>query len=108
MSGISQSQHSAMSVAEWKAEAAMLDLPFHKVAIHALKARMLEGKANPAEQAWREISIETRAVILAMTVERKTRSGIQWAELTENEQIAVGAFARRMARELGPTAGRLR
>jgi len=107
MSGTNAQQHSAMRVAEWKAEAKLTGRTFAQVACGAMRSAM-QGREKPAAQAWREISIETRSVILAMTVERKTRQGIQWDELTQDEQIAAGAFARRLARELGPTAGRLR
>lgn len=80
---------------------------FAQVACGAMK-RVMCGRETPAEEAWRAIPIETRAVILAMTVDRKTRSGIQWRELTEAEQAKAGAFARGLVRDLKASAGRLR
>lgn len=107
MSSTTAQQHSAMRVAEWKAEATLTGRTFAQVACAAMRS-VMQGREKPAAQAWREIPMETRAVVLAMTVDRKVRQGIQWDELTEDEQIAAGAFARRLARDLGDTAGRLR
>lgn len=95
-----------MRVVEWRAEAALTGKTFASVACEAMKAR-LEHRAKPAKTAWEDIPFVTRQLLIAAATDRADYPPA-WEKLTEDERMSIGAFARRLAGELGPTAGRLR
>lgn len=106
MSSNSAASVHAMRVAEWKAEAAMMGRTFAQVACDAMRSR-LAHRAKPAADAWSDIPYETRQLLIAAATDRKDYPAA-WSKLTEAEQMAIGAFARRLSSELHGNAGRLR
>lgn len=102
----STAEAAAVQEAEWKAEAASTGRTLAAVACTAMRARCERPPA--AWQAWAEMALTTRSMLLAICTDRADTTGnIRWDQLTEAERIRIGDVARVLLRDLQGRAGLL-
>lgn len=104
----SQELRTAARLAEWQAEAKLSKRPMGVVACEGIRAivdanRKARGLRGIADEAWSRMSLQTRRVLLMLATDRpdsNTEAMRAWSSFDDGEQVALGALARALRRDL--------